>query len=190
MNQLFPVFLKLEHLQTLLVGGGNVGLEKLSALLANSPNASVTVVADYFLEETKLLAASAPYVRLVERKFMMSDLDGKDIAILATDQPDLHRHIYEEARRRHLLLNVADTPHLCDFYLGAIVSKGDLKIGISTNGKSPTLAKRLKEFLNELIPDEIQPLLDNLQAYRKTLQGDFRAKVEALNRLTEEKLRI
>jgi siroheme synthase-like protein len=84
---------------------------------------------------------------------------------------------------------VADTPDLCDFYLGSIVQKGDLKIAISTNGKSPTLAKRIKEFLNEIIPDDIQQLLDNLQTYRNTLKGDFQDKVKELNDLTASLLK-
>ena len=81
---------------------------------------------------------------------------------------------------------MADTPNLCDFYLGSIVKKGDLKIGISTNGKSPTLAKRLKAFLNDIIPDQIQESLDNLESYRKKIKGDFEEKIRKLNEITKD----
>jgi precorrin-2 dehydrogenase/sirohydrochlorin ferrochelatase len=83
------------------------------------------------------------------------------------------------------LINVADTPELCDFYLGGVVTKGDLKIAISTNGKSPTLAKRIREMLEEAIPENINDLLENLNKLRKSLKGDFESKVEQLNEITK-----
>ena len=86
---------------------------------------------------------------------------------------------------KKLLLNVADTPELCDFYLGSIVQKGNLKIAISTNGKSPTIAKRVKEQINELVPDEIESVLQNMQIIRNGIKGDFAEKVKQLNELTQ-----
>lgn len=185
MNRLFPVFLKLETLDVLLVGGGNVGLEKLTAMLANSPEARVTVVADRFLDELRNFVAGKSNVKLVERKFDFGDLDERDLVILATDNPTLHESIKRVTSERRILTNVADTPALCDFYLGSIVQKGDLKIAISTNGKSPTVAKRLREFLTDLIPDDIDDLLGNVTAYRDQLKGDFQEKIRQLNELTK-----
>ena len=83
------------------------------------------------------------------------------------------------------MVNVADTPDLCDFYLGGIVTKGNVKIAISTNGKSPTTAKRLRQLLEEVIPEDINELVENINKYRETLKGDFEYKVETLNKLTE-----
>jgi precorrin-2 dehydrogenase / sirohydrochlorin ferrochelatase len=184
-NNLFPIFLKLEKTQTLLVGGGNVGLEKISALLKSSPQANVTLVAGVIRDEIKALAEAHPTVTLIERNFTLNDLLDKDIVILATDNKELHVSICKAARDKKILVNVADTPDLCDFYLGAVVSKGNLKIGISTNGKSPTLAKRMREYLEEAIPDTVNSLLDNLQAVRNKLKGDFRTKVKLMNEVTE-----
>jgi hypothetical protein len=183
-NQLFPVFLKLQNFHTLLVGGGNVGLEKLSALLGNSPKANVTVVADMFLPELIELSSQHATVKIIKRKFEDSDLEGAELVILATDSRDLHVYIRTLAKEKGLLLNVADTPELCDFYLGSIVKKGNLKIAISTNGKSPTVAKRIKEVLNENIPDEIDDTLTQINKLRLTLSGDFAYKVKALNQAT------
>jgi hypothetical protein len=183
-NQLFPVFLKLQNFHTLLVGGGNVGLEKLSALLGNSPKANVTVVADMFLPELIELSSQHSTVKIIKRKFEDSDLEGAELVILATDSRDLHVYIRKLAKEKGLLLNVADTPELCDFYLGSIVKKGNLKIAISTNGKSPTVAKRIKEVLNENIPDEIDDTLAQINKLRLTLSGDFAYKVKALNQAT------
>lgn len=183
-NDLFPIFLKLNTLDVLLVGGGNVGLEKISAMLQNSPEAHITVVAPMILPALRDYIKSFPQVELVERAFDENDLNNKDLVILATDNPQLHANIKVMTKQRRILCNVADTPHLCDFYLGSIVQKGDLKIAISTNGKSPTMAKRIREFLDDIIPDNIQNLLDNLREIRKSIQGDFQEKIRILNEVT------
>lgn len=184
-NRLFPVFLKLEELDVLLVGGGNVGLEKLSAMLNNSPDTKVTMVADMFREELLEYVKDYPNVTLIERKFEFNDLNDRDLVILSTDNPELHASIKRVTSERHILCNVADTPDLCDFYLGSIVQKGDLKIGISTNGKSPTMAKRMREFLDDIIPENIQQLLENLREIRKSIKGDFQEKIRIMNEVTE-----
>lgn len=185
MNTLFPIFVKLDQIKVLLVGGGNVGLEKLSAMLRNSPEANITIVADRILDEVWELVAKHPTVSISQRKFEWTDLQDKNLVVLATDNYALHQDVKKETEKLGILTNVADTPDLCDFYLGAIVQKGDLKIAISTNGKSPTLAKRFKEYFEESIAeDEIQILLDNLRVYRNTLKGDFQEKIKELNRVT------
>lgn len=183
-NRLFPVFLKLQHLETLLVGGGKVALEKLRALLGNCPEAKIVVVADRISKDIVHLAATYPSVTLIKRPFQETDIDGMSWIILATDRPGLHEYISELAKERGIWLNVADTPALCDVYLGSVVQKGNLKIGISTNGKSPTMAIRLKELLQSSIPDEVEETLQHLYRLRETLQGDFKEKVKILNALT------
>jgi precorrin-2 dehydrogenase / sirohydrochlorin ferrochelatase len=188
-NNLFPVFLKLEELDTLIVGGGNVGLEKLNALLKSSPAARVTVVADKFHDEVRAIAAQNKKIRLIERGFRARDLTSKDIVILATDDKSLHERIRIQTRKKRILVNVADTPDLCDFYLGSVVTKGNIKIGISTNGKSPTIAKRMREYFEEMLPEDANQLLDNMQQIRDKIKGDFRHKVEVLNEITSSWLR-
>ncbi len=83
------------------------------------------------------------------------------------------------------MVNVADTPELCDFYLGGIVTKGHVKVAISTNGKSPTTAKRLRQFFEDVIPENIDDLVQNLNRFRKTIKGDFEHKVQTLNNVTK-----
>ena len=183
-NQLFPVFLKLNELHTVVIGAGNVGLEKLTALLKNSPAARVTVIALKVSTEVYLLATDSPTVTIHEKQFEAEDLDNADLVIAATDDNILNAIIRQAAHDRNLLINVADKPSLCDFYLGSIVQKGDLKIAISTNGKSPTVAKRLKEVLNEGLPEEIDTTLQQLSTLRNSLKGDFSDKVKKLNEVT------
>jgi precorrin-2 dehydrogenase / sirohydrochlorin ferrochelatase len=184
MNHLYPVFLKVHELNILLVGGGFVGTEKLTFLLKSSPMAQVTVVSTAFNEEFMEVAKSAPHVTLIEDAYHEKYLGGKHLVIAATNFPKINKQIHDEAKERFILVNVADTPALCDFYLGGIVTKGNLKIAISTNGKSPTAAKRLRELFEEVLPEEIDDLLENLNAYRATLKGDFEYKVKAMNEIT------
>jgi len=184
-NRLFPVFLKLEELEVLLVGGGKVGLEKLSAILNNAPATSVTIVAIEISEEIKSLAENFPGVKLIERAFEPEDLDEKEIVIVAVNDKSTSNYVRVLSKQKKLLVNVADTPELCDFYLGSIVDKGNLKIAISTNGKSPTIAKRMREQLNELIPDEIEGVIQNMHDIRQDLKGDFVDKVRQLDDLTK-----
>ncbi|WP_373613901.1 TSUP family transporter [Mucilaginibacter sp. OAE612] len=183
-NQLFPVFLKLNDLHTVLIGGGNVGLEKLTAVLNNSNSARVTVISREFLPEVHTLASQYPGIRIVQKSFTDDDLNNADIVIAATNDSELNSYVRSAAHDRKLLINVADKPALCDFYLGSIVQKGDLKLAISTNGKSPTVAKRLKEVLNESLPAELDITLQQMSALRNTLEGDFADKVKKLNSVT------
>ncbi|MDF2433404.1 MAG: uncharacterized protein JWP44_3035 [Mucilaginibacter sp.] len=183
-NTLFPVFLKLNELHTVLIGAGNVGLEKLTAILHNSPDASVTVIALAVLPEVQALAVEYKGITIVQKAFSDADLNNADVVIAATNDGELNNFIRQSAHDRKLLINVADKPELCDFYLGSIVQKGDLKIAISTNGKSPTIAKRLKEILNDGLPDELDNSLQQMSALRNSLNGDFASKVKKLNEVT------
>ena len=183
-NQLFPVFLKLNELQMVLIGGGNVGLEKLTAVLNNSPLAKVNVVSLEILPELYELARQFTGVKIIQKAFEPADLDIAEIVMAATNDRELNKQIREAAKQRRLLVNVADKPDLCDFYLGSVVQKGDLKLGISTNGKSPTVAKRIKEVLTAALPDELDITLQQLNEVRNSLSGDFAYKVKELNRIT------
>lgn len=189
-NNLFPIFLKLESLETLIVGGGHVGLEKLKAVLTNSPAARVSLVARSISDSIKSLAAQHQNVKLFERNFKLWDMWSKDLLILATDNRNLHETIRKFARSRRILVNVADTPDLCDFYLGSVVTKGNLKIGVSTNGKSPTISKRIREYLEEALPEETNELLDNMNKIRDQIKGDFNEKVKVLNEVTSSWLKM
>ena len=183
-NPLFPVFLKLEQLHLLLVGAGNVGLEKITAVLSNAPATKITVVALQVSEAFKSFADHYVNVEIIQKAYAPTDLDSCDLAIIATADIQLDEQIKQDAKLRGKLINVADKPTLCDFYLGSIVKKGSIKIAISTNGKSPTIAKRLKTVIQDGLPEELETSLDNLQKIRKTLGGDFQDKVKQLNHLT------
>ena len=185
MNTLYPIFLKTENFHILIVGGGFVGTEKLSFILKNSPESNITLVAKEISPEIRSIVDRRPSIVLIEKAFESSDLENKQLAIAATADKALNESIYRAAKAKSILINVADTPELCDFYLGSIVTKGDLKIAISTNGKSPTLSKRIREFFEDILPENINDLILNLNDYRKTLKGNFEEKVDALNEITK-----
>lgn len=183
-NKLFPIFLKLEELNVLVVGGGKIGLEKLNAIINNSPATPVTIVAGNISNKIKTLAQKYPNVLLKEKSFEPADLDDKDIVIVAINDKATSIHIRSLAKEKKILANVADTPDLCDFYLSSIVQKGNLKIAISTNGKSPTMAKRLKETLDDVLPNKLNKILNNMETIRKKMNGNFADKVKKLNEVT------
>jgi len=184
-NPLFPIFLKLETLSLLIVGGGKIALEKLRAVLSNAPATRIRIVALAISEELAGEAALHGNIELVEKKYESSDLVWADIVIAAVNDLVVAAQISRDSRQAGKLVNVADKPELCDFYLGSIVKKGNLKIAISTNGKSPTIAKRLKEEIGKMIPDEMESVLNNMQTIRQGMNGDFSDKVRQLNDLTK-----
>ena len=183
-NNLYPIFLKAKNLNVLIVGGGFVAEEKLTFLLKSSPDAHVTLVSPMFREGTIELAKKGDVV-LIKDKYKKKYLKGKHIVVATTDVPEVNVKVYKRCRKKSILVNVADNPPYCDFYMGGIVTKGHVKVAISTNGKSPTTAKRLRQFFEDVIPENVDDLVKNLNEYRKTIKGDFEEKVETLNEFTK-----
>ena len=183
-NNLYPIFLKAQNLNVLIVGGGNVAEEKLRFLLKSSPDACVTLVSPMFREDTISLTKKGN-VTLVNDNYNKRYLKGKHIVVATTDVPEVNIKVHKHCREKSILVNVADNPPYCDFYMGGIVTKGNVKVAISTNGKSPTTAKRLRQFFEDVIPENIDDLVKNLNIYRKTIKGDFEQKVEKLNEFTK-----
>jgi len=144
------------------------------------------MVAPWVSEEVKNLLIDHPNnkVKIIQRKFEAEDVAGKDMAIAATDITTLNHQVHKVAKAFGVLVNVADTPELCDFYLGSIVTRGNLKVAISTNGQSPTFAKRFRQVLEDILPENTDGLLSNLKVLRDRLKGNFTYKVKKLNELT------
>jgi len=183
-NELYPIFLKVSQLNILIVGGGNVAEEKLTFLLKSSPNAKVEMVSPMYRKATIALAEKFN-ITMHDALYAVNYLEGKHIVVATTDNIPVNEQVYHDCRAQNILVNVADNPPFCDFYMGGIVTKGNVKVAISTNGKSPTTAKRLRQFFEDVIPENIDELVKNLNKFRKTIKGDFEEKVETLNEFTK-----
>lgn len=184
-NELFPVFFRMDKLSILVVGGGAVGTEKIGAIVKNSPAATIHVVAPDISQEIVDWTKEYAGLKLFYKAYTPADLVGMDLVVAATCIRPLNAQVQIDAKQLGKLINVADTPDLCDFYLGSIVQKGDLKIAISTNGQSPTFAKRMREMLEDVLPDSIDDILQQLNEIRNKLKGDFEYKVKKMDEITK-----
>jgi len=159
--------LKLRGRRALVVGGGEVGLEKVEGLLAC--DADVVLVAPEATEALRELAAEGS-IAWRRKTYEPDDLDGALLVIASTDDTDVNIRVYEDAEARAMLVNVVDVPPLCSFILPAIVRTGPLAIAISTAGASPALAKRMKREVQELFGEEyarLAVLLNDARGWAK-----------------------
>jgi precorrin-2 dehydrogenase len=138
--------LRLSGRRCVVVGGGEVGLEKVEGLLAC--DGDVALVAPDAIEPLRELADEGS-IRWERRDYRPEDLEGTFMVIAATSNTEVNIHIYEDAERRAMLVNVVDVPPLCNFILPAIIRSGPLAIAISTAGASPALAKRIRDEIAE-----------------------------------------
>ena len=162
----YPVFLDIINKSCLVVGGGQVGTRKVLTLL--DCGARVTVVSRAVTAELQALA-DASKIALKIGDYRTADLDGMFLVIGATDDEMLNRKIHFDAERQHKLCNIADRPEACNFILPSIINRGDLTIAISTAGKSPALAKKLRQDLQKDFGDEYAELLRIMGAVREKL---------------------
>jgi precorrin-2 dehydrogenase / sirohydrochlorin ferrochelatase len=163
---LFPMFLKLEGRHCLVIGAGNIAESKIESLLVTE--ARIQVVAPQVNDRVADWARQK-LISLNQREFQPSDLEGMFIAIAATSSRDLNERIFREAQHRKVLCNVVDDPEHCHFYYPAVVRRGDLQIAISTAGRSPALAQRLRRELETQFPPEYADWVSQLGSIRENL---------------------
>jgi precorrin-2 dehydrogenase/sirohydrochlorin ferrochelatase len=161
--------LKLSGRRCLVVGGGEIGLEKVEGLLAC--DATVHLVAPAAIDELRALAAEGSITWDRREYAGPADLDATFMAIACTDDTEINIRVYEDAERRAMLVNIVDVPPLCNFILPAIVRTGPLAIAISTAGASPALAKRMKREISELFGEEYARLAIMLNDARGWAKG-------------------
>jgi len=163
---LFPIFLKLEGRSCLVVGAGNVALEKISSLL--QADANIRVVGPEASEAVEQMAREGR-ITLVRRAFEETDLQGQTMVVTATDSKVVNHAVFLAAQRRGLLCNSVDDPPNCDFYFASIVQRGDLQIAISTAGESPALAQRLRREIDAQLPANTGSWLKELGELRREI---------------------
>jgi precorrin-2 dehydrogenase / sirohydrochlorin ferrochelatase len=182
-TSLFPMFIKLDGKQVLVVGTGKVGEPKIGGLL--DTGARIRVIA---LDASPLVRdwAREGKIELELRPFVAEDLEGAFLAIVATSSRALNERIYQEARRRGVLCNVVDVPDLCDFFYPAVVRRGDLQIAVSTAGQSPSLAQKIRQQLEKQYGPGYAEWVAELGATRKLILAsdlDKERKLELLHSL-------
>jgi siroheme synthase-like protein len=164
---LFPAFLKLDGCLAVVVGGGNLAEQKIPGLL--QAGARVRVVAPCISAKVgEWVRENA--VEWIAKPFDGEDLDGAFLVIAATSLKNLNAEVFQEAERRNILCNAVDDIENCHFYYGSVVQRGDLQIAISTNGKSPALAQRLRKELEGQFGAEYEAWLEWLGAAREVLR--------------------
>lgn len=185
----FPFFMDIGGKKGVIVGGGRVAARKVERLAAFGPH--LTVIAPRIEEcmraQEKLFqknAASALF--FCERKFELEDLEGADFVIAATDDEVLNGRISEYCMERHVPVNVVDDREKCSFFFPALVREGSLTVGISTDGKSPLAASRVKEEISRILPDGIGDIIDlmgQIRPYVMELEAEEAVRKEILEKL-------
>lgn len=162
----FPAFIRFDNKKILIIGGGNIAFEKLEHLLSFTNN--ITLISLDFNEKIKNLI-NENSLSSFQKAYLEGDIKDFDIIIAAIDNIQLQEQIYFETRKYNCLCTCVDLKEYCDFIFPAYIKKGDLIIAISTSGSSPAVAKQLKIWLNDLIPNSINDFLLEMKEYRKTI---------------------
>jgi len=163
----YPVYLNLKGKRVVVIGGGEVAERKTESLL--DTGASVTVISPAVTPRLASLA-NAKRIELHRRGYVPGDCKEAALVLSATDDPEVSRAVWEEAKAGDILVNTADVPALCDFIMPAVIRRGELTIAISTGGTSPALASRLKEELSQVLGPEYELLLELLARVRPEIQ--------------------
>ena len=169
---LLPIFLKLTSRRVVVVGAGNIALDKIQSLLQS--DALVEVLAPEALPEIQVLADSGA-ITWHRREFDAVDVEGAFLIIAATNTPAVNHAVYSAAVERGILCNAVDDPPNCDFYFSSVVRRGDLQIAISTAGESPALAQRLRREIDEQLPEDLGPWLASVGEIRREVLDRYPA---------------
>lgn len=184
MAELFPIFLKLNGRNALVVGGGRMAALRVKRLIR--AGARVTVVSPKAGTEIESLA-KAESIAIVRRGFKRTDLSRRYLVVIAaTNDTKIQQAVFETAERRAILCNVVDKPESCNFYMPAIVHRGQLQIAISTSGRSPALAGKLRQYLEEAVPDNAADLTEIVGRLRSRLRLEIPGDLATQKKLVDE----
>lgn len=158
----FPLFISLKSKKVLIVGGGRVALRKIKAL--EPFQAEIKIVALDILDEIKKLN----FVKEIhQRSFLENDLEGVDIVVVAINNLKLQKEIFIKSGIKNILCNCVDLPEFCHFFFPALVVKGDLSIGISTAGRAPSVSRRVRQLVQNILPDNLLGIIEKISKMRK-----------------------
>lgn len=164
----FPIYLDMSRRRCLVIGGGAVAERKIAALLETG--AEVTVLAPDVTDAVAGLSKQNA-IRFTARCYEDGDLDGFELAFVATDDPQVNAAVYREGRSRGVWVNSADDPARCDFILSSVLRRGDLTVAVSTGGTSPALARTVREELELYFTQEYESLAKLAAEVREELSN-------------------
>jgi len=162
----YPIYLELEARRVVVVGAGPVALRK--AISLQTAGARLVVVAEK-IDDMLPLQRKEGKARLIRARYSKEYLTGALLVIAATDNPRINEQIYKDCQELEILCNVVDQPELCDFFLPAVVSRGDLQIAVSTEGSCPAYAGHLRKKLQEIFTEQHGRFLSELKDIRKQI---------------------
>jgi len=183
----YPIFLELGGRRVVLIGGGKVALRKAQALLA--AGARLVVVAERINDMLTALCRGSD-AELIKSRYSKTYLAGALLAVAATSNHQLNKQIYQDCQELEVLCNVVDVPELCDFFVPAVVKRGDLQIAVSTEGQCPAYAGHVRKRLEEIFTVRHGPFLTELEALRKQIIQDVPESADRkilLGRLVDDK---
>jgi len=160
----YPIFLELGSRRVVVIGGGTVAVRKAQALLA--AGARLVVVAER-IDKMMLALCKTKYAELIKSKYSKEYLAEAVLAIAATNNNKLNKQIYKDCQELEVLCNVVDVPELCDFFVPAVIKRGDLQIAISTDGQCPAYAGHIRKKLEKIFTDKHGQFLAELETLRK-----------------------
>jgi len=191
-NPLYPIFLKLDNKKVLIIGGGLIALQKLKGLL--NTEAKITIIPPHIIDEIKDARGEFPNIRkieFIERDYAYGDELSAFMVIAATDNPEINNMIATRCRDQMILANSVDQPEFCGFYVPSIIESGSIKVAISTNGKAPSVARKLREDLSSLIEERYKNLVEIVNEFRLKIQKkiiaeeNFPRRMRLINWFTE-----
>lgn len=178
----FPLYMDVQNLKVLVVGGGSIATEKLEKLLDFTKEITV-IASEVSIEAHRLIKDHC--LTLYQRRYKKGDIECFDIVIVATDTVDLHKAIYDESRGSRILVNSVDNTEYCDFIFPSYVQKGDLTIAFSTGGASPAFAKQIRRHFEKIIPDTVGEFLQKMKDLRATMPKG-KARMQYFDTLVED----
>lgn len=168
----FPLFTLLSEKTILIIGAGNVGARKIEKLLPFQPHMHI-VARKISAEVFEWAKNPAHKMNLYQRDFHFDDLQNKDIVIVATDDLQMQKEVFQYCCEKKIPVNCVDVPEYCSFIFPALVLRGDAVIGISTGGKAPGLSRQLRTLLEQILPEQLNEIVDQISHFRLSQKQNF-----------------
>lgn len=166
----YPMYVDIENLKCVVVGGGDVATRKVGSLL--ECDAAVLVVSPEITADIAQLEKEE-HIKVEHREYAQGDIDGAALVIVATDNPTVNQQVYREAKDKNIPVNVVDAPEICTFIVPSMIRRGDLIISISTSGSCPALAKKIREDLQDQFGEEYAEFCNILRKFRSGLADKY-----------------